>query len=387
MSIRLSHSGRAKYLQCGHSFKLHYLEKYRPVTLSSALAFGSAVDEALNWMLGAAKGNSAALEMAIQVFNQKWEQGQNSARETVDMPLNPDLKYSRYDFDSDLLEKSDWREIFKYDGKYFETKTRVDEEMKAGKEWLDIDLEIRSVLNYANWLCLQKKGRLLLTAYYNEILPQIKDVLAVQMNVELDDGAGNILNGVIDAVVRLHDDRIIVLDNKTSSQEYAEDSVAGSEQLATYYAILNIFNEDPEHAWKHNVDGAGYAVMSKKLIKDVTKVCKSCGHTATGAHKKCDNIIDISMTGPGTGKDVRCNGEWNKTVKFDVKTQFITGNISEEYATGVLENASTVKACIELGLFPKNFSACQSMFGSPCPYILKCHSGSNKGLIKLEDKK
>lgn len=373
--MKLSHSSKNKYLSCAESYRLHYILKYRAITLSSALVFGSAIDEALNLMLNN-KDNPEVLKLAIQIFNEKWEQGQDSARNIVDMPLNPNLKYSRYDFESDLLSKSDWRELFKYDGKFFETKTRVEEEMKVGKDWLDIDPETRSVLNYANWLCLQKKGELLLTAYYNQILPNIKRVLAVQMNVELDDGHSNILNGVIDAVVETQDGKVIILDNKTTSTEYSEDSVAGSEQLATYYAILNILNEDPEHEWKHAVTGAGYAVMSKKLIKDVTKVCKECGHVATGSHKKCDNEVDGD----------RCNGEWDKTVKFDVKTQFITGNISDIYAAEVLENASTVKACIEAGLFPKNYSACENMFGNPCPFINKCHKGSDKGLIKLEDK-
>lgn len=384
--MKLSHSSKNKYLQCAESYRLHYILKYRAVTLSSALVFGSAIDEALNWMLGS-KDNPAALEMAIQIFNQKWEQGQDSARNVVDMPLNPNLKYSRYDFDSDLLGKADWRELFKYDGKFFETKNRIDKLLNPDKDsdtgkkptkadWLDIPEEERGVLNYANWLCMQKKGELLLTAYYNEVLPQIKRVLAVQMNIELDDGAGNILNGVIDAVVETLDGKVIILDNKTTSTEYDEDSVAGSEQLATYYAILNIFNEDPEHSWKHKIDGAGYAVMSKKLEKDVTKVCKSCGHVATGSHKKCDDEVDGE----------RCNGEWDKTVKFKVKTQFITGNISDDYAAEVLENASTVKSCIEAGLFPKNYSACENMFGNPCPFINKCHKGSDKGLIKLEDK-
>lgn len=376
MPIKLSHSSKAKWQQCGWSYKLHYLDKYRPITVSSPLILGSAIDSALNVMLEG-KDNPDILQKSIDEFNRNWEQGQNSLRETVDMPLNPLIRYSKYDFDNDLLTKAEWRELFKYDAKFFETKNKVDEALKAKTEWLDIDEEMRSVYNYANWLALQKKGELLLTAYYNEILPKIKKVLAVQMTVELIDDAGNNLNGVIDAVVQLHDDSVIILDNKTTSSEYDEDSVAGSEQLAIYYSILNIFNEDPDHEWSNKIDGAGYAVMSKKLIKDVTKVCKDCGHIATGAHKTCDNHIEGE----------RCGGAWDKTVKFEVKTQFITGKISEEYAAAVIENATTVKSCIEQGLFPKNYSACENMFGSQCPFFSKCHGGSDKGLIKLEEKK
>lgn len=377
MSIKLSHSSKSTFLACGEKYRLHYLERWRPISLSSALVFGSAIDHALNFMLGASKGNPATLDMALLAFNQSWEQGQNSNREVVDMPLNPNLEYSRYDWDADLLDKPDWRELFKYDANFFDTKNKVDEMLKEQKkEWHEVPEEMRMVVNYGTWLCMQKKGEILLKAYYEQILPQIKDVLAVQMDVELDDGNGNILNGVIDAVVRLQDGRVIILDNKTTSTEYDEDSVRGSEQLATYKAILNIFNDDPDHSWKHRIDGAGYAVMSKKLIKDITKTCKSCGHVATGAHKTCDNHID--------GK--RCNGEWDKVKKFAVKTQFITGDISEEYAAEVLENATTVKSCIEQGLFPKNYSACDNMFGRKCPYFNKCHGGDTTGLIKLESK-
>lgn len=376
MAIRLSHSARGKYLSCAESYRLHYIEKWRAVTLSSALGFGSAIDNSLNHMLEN-KDQDGVLKASIDIFNRNWEQIENSAREKVDAPLNPHLKFSRYDFDNDLLDKSNYRELFKYDPKFFETKTRIEEQLKAKVDWLDIPEEDRMVYNYANWICMQKKGELLLTAYYNQILPQIKKVLAVQMQIELDDGDGNILNGVIDAVVELQDGRVIILDNKTSAAEYDENSVAGSEQLATYYAILNIFAEDPGHEWKTPITGAGYAVMSKKLIKDVNKVCKSCGHIATGNHKTCDAHTD---------EGERCNGAWDKTVKFDVKTQFITGNISDQYAEEVLSNASVVKRCIEMGLFPKNFSACESMYGNPCPYINRCHHGSDKGLIKLESK-
>lgn len=374
MGIKLSHSSKNTYLQCGEKYRLHYIMKYRPVTLSSALVFGSAIDNSLNALLEN-KDNPEALKMAIESFNRNWEQGENSARELVDMPLNPNLKYSKYDQDPDLLEKSDWAELFKYDKNFFDTKTQV-ETLMSEKDWLDIDEEKRQIYNYYNWLCLKKKAELLLTAYYNDILPNFKKIIAVQKKVELIDEAGNNLNGIIDFVAELKDGRIAIVDNKTTSTEYEEDSVATSEQLATYQAILNIFNHDPDNEWKYEINACAYAVMSKKLIKDITKVCKSCGKTNTSTHKTCDNIVD------GT----RCNGEFEKDKKFKVKTQFIPGTISEEFEHSVIENATTVKSCIEMGLFPKNYSSCENQFGSRCPFFEKCRNGSNKGLIELEKK-
>lgn len=383
MSIKLSHSAKSKYLQCGHSYKLHYIDKLRPVSISSALIFGSAIDEAINCLLLSGRENPAALRMACLEFDKKWEQGQNSNYEIVDLPLNPNIEYSKWDFDSDLLEKADWREIFKYDDKFFDTKTAVQAQLEAGTDWQDIPEEQRMVLNYASWLCLQRKGHLLLKGYQESILPQIKWVIEVQKKVELFDEDGNNLNGVIDFIAELADGRIAIIDNKTSSQEYQEDSVKGSEQLATYQAILNLFADDPENPWKHKIEACGYAVMSKKLDKDITKTCESCGHVSQGKHKVCDNLVPS----PKTGKPVRCNGKWDVVKKFKVNTQFIVGTISETYAEAVLENAITVKSCIEMGLFPKNYSACDNMFGRKCPYFNKCHGGETKGLIQVDKEK
>ena len=371
MSIRLSHSAQSKYQLCPNLYRLHYEERWRSIILSSALVFGSAMDEALNILL-----EKKDLNAALEAFNMHWEQGKDHHGQLVDIPLNPNMKYFKSDFDAKLLEKKDWAELFKYDGKFFETKEKIDELLKAKTEWIDIPEEMRMPYNYANWLCMQKKGEMMLKAYYTDILPEIAEVLAVQMPVELTDEDGNVLNGIVDLVARLKDGRVAVLDNKTSGSEYEEDSVAISDQLAKYFAILNIFAEDENHPWQHKIDLAGYCVMVKKIVTEETKTCTVCNHIGLGSHKTCDNVID--------GK--RCNGEWGKVKSHSVKTQFLTGNISEEFAEVVLENASTVKTCIEMGLFPKNFNSCQDQFGAPCAMIGLCHKKDSKGLIQKEKK-
>jgi hypothetical protein len=380
VGIRLSHSSKNTWLTCGRKYELHYLLKLRSRIMSSALLFGSAVDNALNIMLSK-KDEAGVLELAIHEFNRCWEQGDDFQRKPVDLPLNPNIKYYRNDYDHDLLDKPEWRELLKYDSKFFDTKNEVDALIKLKTPWEDIPEEKRMVYNYANWLCLQKKGHMLLTAYHKDILPKIKSVVAVQTKVELDDGEGNILNGVVDYIAIIDGkqfgfdyDPVTLLDNKTSSEEYDSDSVKGSEQLATYQAILNIQEADPEHPWKHKIELCGYTVMSKKLDKEITKTCKSCNQTNDSTHKLCEKMID--------GK--RCNGEFDKTKKFGVRTQFIVDKISEEFGLTVLENNYIVKSCIEQGLFPKNYSACENQFGQPCIYFSKCHGGSDKGLFQLE---
>lgn len=402
MSIKLSHSSQGKYLSCGYSYYLHYIEKWRPVTFSSALVFGSGIDDALNELLSK-KDEPNALELAINAFDRKWEQGENSARELVDMPLNPFIEYSKYDFDADLLEKSDWAELFRYDPKFFETKQEIESkiypkedengEKAAPVDWLDIPEDQRTVYNYSIWKCLARKGHILLKAYYEEILPLFKEVLAVQMPVSLVDDEGNDLNGIIDLVVKLDGskfgldyDPVVIVDNKTTSTKYEEDSVKSSEQLAKYQAILNIKADDPESDWNHHIDFCAYAVMSKKLDKDITKICEECGHIGQGTHKTCDNTVERDLGGKKGIKSVRCNGKWHKDKKFKAKTQFILGKISQEFEEIVLENANTVKSCIEMGLFPRNYSQCSNMYGRVCPFLNKCHNGNNKGLINVSKK-
>lgn len=375
MTLRLSHSGKNKYLQCANSYKLHYVDRWRPITMSSALLFGSAIDVALNNML-LNKGIEGNLTDTLDIFNQQWEQGEDNQRNRIDLPLNPNIKYFKSDWQPDILEKRDWAELFKHDSKFFDSRSEIDEQLKAKVNWLDIPEEKRMVYNYGSWLCLKKKGQLIIEAFEKNILPQIKEVISIQKQIELDDGDGNIFNGVIDYVARLHDGRVMIMDNKTTSTEYDEESVGISEQLATYYAILNIFAKDPENDWNYKIDGAGYSVLSKKIIVDKTKTCKSCNHVGQGSHKTCDNTLN--------GK--RCGGEWDTVKVLSVKTQFITGKISDNFAETVLENASVVKSCIELGFFPKNFSVCSDIFGSPCQYIGLCHNGDTKGLVKLENK-
>ncbi len=327
MSLKLSHSGQSKYQTCGEMYKLHYIERIRSEKTSSALVFGAAMDEALNFMLLSAKGNPEALNISIDIFNKKWAPHKD----------DPNIDYFKSDFDIDL----------------------IDVETSDG-----------------SWHSLSRKAELLLTAYHRDILPQIKQVIEVQKSVELLDDEGNNFNGIVDAIVRLQDGRVVVMDNKTSSTVYKKDSVAESEQLAMYQEILNIKEQDPADPWKHKIEACAYAVMSKKLNKKIIKTCKSCGFVTDSGHKTCNAEIDKK----------RCGGEWAEVLEISAKTQFIVGEISEEFVESVLEQAVLVKNNIEDGIFPQNFDACNFMFGKPCVYRGLCHNGDMHGLTILPER-
>ncbi len=402
--LKLSHSARQKWTNCGYSYYLHYVKKLRSVTYSSNLTFGSAVDNALNTM-AENKDNPEALTMALEAFDRSFEQGQNSAYELVDLPLNPNIEYGRYDFDADLLEKSDWAELFKYNPNFFDMKKEIESKLYPREDedgvkpdpvpWLEINEDDRTVYNYAIWKCLSRKGHILIEQYYNDILPLYKRVIATQYNITLIDDDGNELPGVVDLVAQLNGDMlgldydpVVLIDNKTAAQPYKADSVITSDQLAQYAATLNILAEDPDHEWQDKIDLCAFAVMIKKLEKDITKTCKECGHISRGTHKTCDNLVtkDVTTRGKSSSKEVRCNGAWDVVKEFSAKTQFVFDEISETKQMEVLENSTTVQTCIKMGLYPKNYAMCKNMYGRSCAYLSYCHQGKEDGLIKVEKK-
>lgn len=366
--MKLSNSGINTYTTCGYSYKLQYNDGITSQYKGSALFFGSAIDEALNFML-LNKDSDTCLKDSIAVFQTNWMTNVDRKGNVTDMPKNPFILYSKWDYDPDLLEKEDWVKLFKETNDPFKLRKEI-EEVLSKTDFQDMEKELQVFYNYSTWLCLNRKGAILLKGYYEQLLPEVKRVIDVQKTFQLNDDDGNVLNGVIDFICELNDGRIVVADNKTASFEYEEDSVKTSTQLSLYVKVLNIYNEDPEHTWKAgHITEAAYFVMSKKLGKNITKTCQSCSHVGEGSHKTCDNII--------SGK--RCGGEWTKVKEFQVSTQLIVDKIPETVQNMVIENADYVKSMIKEEKFPRNFSSCDGKFGR-CAYFNYCWYGDDKNL-------
>lgn len=376
MATRLSHSSLSRFQTCAKSYEIRYIDRVVSVYKSSALFFGSAIDKAQEHMLKN-KAHEACLEESMRILDEEWEQQKDNEGNITDLPKNTTILYSKYDYDGDLLEKPDWRELFKLDEQPFEARSRVEEALKSGTQWGDIPETDRIVYNFSSWLSVKRKGHLLLKAYHDQILPQIDTVIEVQREVVLEDSEGNKINGFVDLIAKLKDGRVAVLDNKTSSMDYEPDSVQKSAQLGLYQTILNSYVDDPTHPFKHKIDWAGYLVLNKKIEKEKTKICKSCGYKGEGSHKTCNNEID--------GK--RCGGEWEVTKKFSVKTQVIVDKVSPVLLNLVMDNADVIKRNIEAKLFPRSLTACDNQFGKPCEFYNLCHKNDTTGLIKLPEKK
>lgn len=182
---KISHSAFRKFMTCPQMYNLHYNLRLRPLGLSSALLFGSAMDEALNVML-------LKTGDPYKVFkdNFTWE-------------VCEGIQYHKDDLDMSIFNK----------------------------EQLEL-LHYRN-FEYKSWASLRVKGRMLIEKYEDEILPRINKVYKVQKELE-----GR--RGFIDVIVDFDDYGKVLLDHKTASRPYKYDAIENDTQLSLYSHHENI---------------------------------------------------------------------------------------------------------------------------------------------------
>lgn len=381
MGNKLSNTSINRYLSCPRSYKLRYIDNLVSESKGSPLYFGVALDLAFNALLKPEESS----QTAVEIFLENWEKQKDNMNNIVELKENEQINFSLSDFDSDLLEQKDWELISSrilelgLDPSLSPLDLRqVIVERKKHLGWEELSSPERRYYNLLAWLSLKRKGLLLVKAYKEKVIPRIKEVIEIQKYVELQNGTGDVIRGYVDLIVRWEDNSIVVLDNKTSSIKYDENSVIDSQQLALYKLILNESTNDTKSGWTHKIDKAGYVVLRKNIKKEINKKCLSCNFESkvNGTHPKCYNLVN----------NVRCNGQWTKDIQFDVEVQFIVNEIPEHNMDKVLDTVNQVNMGITNSQFEPNYNSCKGKFGL-CEYYNLCHNGSSKGLIKTKDNK
>ena len=364
--IRLSHSAKDKFLECPRKYELHYIEKIRPVYEGSPLFFGNALDEALNVLLLKKKKELTDEEKELvsqdifSVFDEYFTR-KKVAGEVIDLRTDIRANYYKSDFHEGFLTEEDYIELRAYMDKvgYEEKcpKTLRKTLLNAIQEngYTDLDMEDKSFLNYNTWLSMRRKGHEMIKVYEQELYPKIQEVISIQRRVEIG-GDGAKITGLVDFEAILDDGKAYTVDNKTSSRKYKADSVETSPQLATYNYVT-------QH------ENAAYFVLLKKPKEIKVKECQKCGTITEGREKTCKE----------GGKD-RCNGEFNETIRLEMKTQEVRGVINAELEDSTLQDYETVIESIETGDFPENRSGDCFSFGQKCQYYNYCREGKMDGL-------
>jgi len=325
MKTKLSNSAVDKYNECSLCYKLHYLEGIRPVKTGSPLIFGGIIDKSLNELL-----LTKDLDKAKQLFINEWTK--------IDQTK---IKYSKSDIDQELLD--------------FYKITNSEKEK----------------------FTLLNKAILFIEAYYNEVLPRIKKVIAVQEPIIIKNSDGDEIKGFLDVLVEWVDGRNLLLDNKTSSVTYEETAAKDGQQLPLYYYATKD---------KYKLDGIGYIVLSKKINKNKVKRCKACQALNYKQHKTCNEIITIFTGTDGkieAKTEIRCNGEFDITINPTVDIQYIFNEVEESDIDRVIETFDQVNYCISNGMFATEHNPERGKFGY-CPY--NEYTPENPDFYKLEKK-
>lgn len=363
----LSYSQVRMYNECGKKYRLHYQLKLRSKYIGASLLFGSAVDEALNTLL-----KTKDLELAKTQFAMSFNyQTINKVR--TYLPKATNIVYAQRDFDYDLLTAEDHETYRDYKTKLgLDNESDIDTDLKSiNKRKSDIGFENledieRKLYNKANWMSMFRKGVIMIESYYTKILPKFKRVIVVQKNTTLENSSGDKITMYLDLIVETQDGKIYLLDNKTSTGEYEEDRPRRSQQLVLYY-----HSEKEEY----KLDGVGFVVLYKSILKNKTKVCSVCGFDGSGtSFRTCNNELQ--------GK--RCKSEWVETVDPECRIDLLLNDVPKATEDLVLETFDKANEAIEKGIFIPNLESCGSYKSEyRCFAFDYCHKGSKEGLIDL----
>jgi len=279
---KLSFSSVNLYNQCSYCYYLKYIEKIYPKRIKSSLLFGTAIDKALNHLL-----LEKNLEAAKQVFIDNWTTGKINYK-PVQLEGSDLIIYSKSDLDLEFLKHS--------------TKTKPKD---------------------LNWSSLYFKGLLFIKAYYEKVLPRIKNVISIQESISIKNHEGDQIAGNMDIIVEWEDGKRYLLDNKTTTYKYEAKDAQESPQLNLYDYIIHD---------KYKLDGIGFIVLNKKINKNKVKKCKSCEAINNSSHKTCNQELPI------IGPLKRCNGEFEITINPSVDIDFIFDKIDPNIQNKVIEN-------------------------------------------------
>jgi len=350
--IYLSHSARGKYEACGKMYKLHYIDRLRPVGLNSTLLFGTAIDEAAEEYL-----KTKNRELARRKFKDMWhEQEQDGTR--IEISTSPLVEFSANDTDIELIPELYHESIIK-------------DTVFANLSDLVKDGTDKERLRQVAWYSMFGKGRLMLKAFMDWVDENVEEVLGTQLPIELEDEDGNKVPGKADFVMKVHGyDKPILVDLKTSARYYDRNSVKESEQLGLYYFYL-------KQTSFPDMERAAYLVLSKQIKKNRTKTCLKCGTVTTGREKTCS-------VGE---KKLRCNGEFSVDIHPEAVVQYIHDEIPEDFISATIDKFNYSVGKIKDGEFEPCLNVCENYYGRKCPFYSYCHNNEDMtGLIKKEKK-
>lgn len=386
--MRVSNTQRSLYIQCPQRYKYRYKHKMRERAKGSALPFGVAFDQASDVLF-----KERNLQAAIQRFSEIWMASEG----------NLEVKFSKTDLDIRVYQPSDIAKLEaaagnlnvseakkRFDkGQIVEDESELDEDemsksklvkvdpvitlikdikkMKEQSFMRDLTREEEQFLHYANILCMNRKGHLMLESFNSNILPHITEVISTQFKIDVENGSGDTITGYIDLVCRmtgyklpngrvLTDQDVVVADVKTAGITFWQklDDLSSSDQLQTYVCSPQIQSLSPTNL-------VCYMAVAKSISKDETYACDKCGHIKVSSHKTCNNEVEGN----------RCGGDWVGNVKYFSEAKIVIGEVNLQEASKVYSDYDGVVQAIKHEIHYRNRESCNA-YGQICPYKNIC---------------
>lgn len=340
MRRKLSKSAMAQWMNCAYGYDQQRNRGIYPIRVGSPLMFGNGCDAGFDALLtGSADpmkvytDHVATYELGkVTPHLDDWEPELLSEAEIADL-TNQSRQFGYKGQDVVSLVSLLLERLIDFE------KRRSPDEL-SDNQYKVLDLACRATL--------AKKAELIFDAYRRIVLPQIVKTYDVQK------WSGS---GRLDATVEWKGLGKRIVDNKTSSKEYAADQTEYSLELATY-------------ASNEGITAVTYVVAIKKIKKNRIKTCSVCGHIGEGQHKTCNS----------TKSGDRCGGEWSVTIQPEALIQIIHSELEPEQLAVAVDTEEHIHRAVEAGIFPCNFQNCNRQFGKPCTYKdLRWH-GSMAGL-------
>lgn len=365
--MRVSNTQRSLYIQCPQRYKYRYKYKMRERAKGSALPFGVAFDQASDVLF-----LKRDLSGAIQRFSDIWMASEG----------NPDIKFSATDLDVRIYQPSDIAKLEASAGNLNHSKAKGEfdsdgdvisllkaiKKMKDQSFMRDLTDEESQFLHYANILCMNRKGHLMLESFYQNILPHISEVVSTQAQIDVDNGKGDSIIGYIDLLCKmagyklpngrvLTDQDLVVADVKTAGIVFWSklDDLNSSDQLELYLCSPQVQSISPTNL-------IAYMAVAKNISKEETYSCSKCGNVKSSAHKTCNADID--------GK--RCNGDWAGSVRYFSESKIVIGERNLQEAAKVYGDYDGVVTAINNNIYYRNRESCKA-YGSVCPYYGICN--------------
>lgn len=309
----ISLSGYRKYMTCPKSFDLHYNVKLRPTYTTSALIFGSAMDDALNAALEGSgdpyKGFAAAFAGHEKATNIIWD-----AKDYDSLLLTPEEKavllrdckeagYPGDDVDELMVA------LFKIQG-------------RNGAYFASMSDNQKMCLSICCHFSLSRKAEVMIRSYIEEIMVGLGKVSRVQEMVT----DGKNVRGVIDFMAEV-DGELVLIDNKTAKNKYTKYNIDSAIQLKLYAHLTGVYkvayiviNKELRHYKKKppqvDIQSLFFDLDAKECEDVYNSVVEVWGHANSGVFPKnltaCHQIygrpcdyLNYCKSGDETGLEVK----------------------------------------------------------------------------------